>query len=158
MTTRTPSAAPERGQDRPGASSPPAHRHPCCYEGDAMTDPVERPQASHDEISPQASRGEPLPPPGETQLALQQLREGGFSEGQRAALTTALLRVLALWTQQATRGDLHAEHQALAQRLAQQLDARQEDLRRDLGYHADAIREDLRREVGHHADAVREEL
>ena len=123
-----------------------------------MTDPVERPQASHDEISPQASRGEPLPPPGETQLALQQLREGGFSEGQQAALTTALLRVLALWTQQATRGDLHAEHQALAQRLAQQLDTWHEDMRREIGHHADAVREDMRREVGQHADTLREEL
>ena len=62
-------------------------------------------------------------------------------------MTTALLRVLALWTQQATREDLHAEHQALAQRLAQQLDAWHEDMRREIGYHADAVREDMRREV-----------
>ena len=88
-----------------------------------MTDPVERPQTSQGEMPPQETCGEPLTPPGETQLAIQQLREAGFSEDQQAALTTALLRVLALWTQQATRGDLHAEHQALAQRLAQQLDA-----------------------------------
>src|SRR5712691_11915169 len=155
MTTRTPSAAPERGQDRPVASSPPAHRHPCCCEGDAMTDPVERPQASHDEISSQASRGEPLPPPGETQLALQQLREAGFSEGQQAALTTALLRVLALWTQQATRGDLHAEHQALAQRLAQQLDTWHEDMRREVGQHADTLREELRGAFAQQADLFR---
>lgn len=123
-----------------------------------MTDTVERPQASHDEMPPQASCGEPLPPPGETQLALQQLREAGFSEDQQAALTTALLRVLALWTQQATRGDLHAEHQALAQRLAQQLDAWHEDIRREIGHHADAVREDIRREVGQHADTLREDL
>jgi hypothetical protein len=94
----------------------------------------------------------------ETERAIQQLRAAGFSDDQQTALTTALLRVLALWTQQATRGDLQAEHQALAQRLASQLDARQENLRRDIGHHADALREDLRREVGQHATALREEL
>jgi type VI protein secretion system component VasF len=94
----------------------------------------------------------------ETQMAVQQLREAGFSEDQQDALTTALLRVLALWTQQATRGDLHTEHQALVQRLAQQLDALHEDMRREIGHHADALREDMRREVGHHADTLREEM
>ncbi len=91
-------------------------------------------------------------------MAVQQLREAGFSEDQQDALTTALLRVLALWTQQATRGDLHAEHQALAQRLVQQLDALHEDTRRDIGHHADALREDMRREVGQHADTLRAEM
>jgi hypothetical protein len=123
-----------------------------------MTDPSDRPQASQDKVPSQASSGEPLPGPVETQLAVQQLREVGFSADQQAALTTALLRVLALWTQQATRGDLHAEHQALAQRLAQQLDAWHEDMRREIRYHADAVREDMRREVGQHADTLREEL
>ena len=84
-------------------------------------------------------------------MAVQQLREAGFSEDQQAALTTALLRVLALWTQQATRGDLHAEHQALAQRLAQQLDARHEDMRRDIGHHADTLRAELRDAFTQHA-------
>src|SRR6266446_3978113 len=83
-----------------------------------MTEPVERPQASQDEGPPPEPRGEPFLLPVETQMAVQQLREAGFSEDQQAALTTALLRVLALWTQQATRGDLHAEQQALAQRAA----------------------------------------
>jgi len=91
-------------------------------------------------------------------MAVQQLREAGFSEDQQAALTTALLRVLALWTQQATRGDLHAEQQALAQRLAQQLDALREDTRREIGHHADALREDMRREVGQHTDALCEDM
>ncbi len=123
-----------------------------------MTEPVERPQASQDEGPLQETRGEHQPLPVETHMAVQQLREAGFSEDQQAALTTALLRVLALWTQQATRGDLHAEHQALAQRLAQQLDALREDTRREIGHHADALREDMRREVGQHADTVRAEL
>ena len=123
-----------------------------------MTEPVERPQASQDEGPPPETRGEHQPLPVETQMAVQQLREAGFSEDQQAALTTALLRVLALWTQQATRGDLHAEHQALAQRLAQQLDALHEDMRREIGHHADALREDMRREIGHHADTLREEM
>jgi len=92
-----------------------------------MTEPVERPHASQDEVPPPEPHGEPLPLHVETHMAVQQLREAGFSEDQQAALTTALLRVLALWTQQATRGDLHAEQQALAQRLAQQLDAFHED-------------------------------
>src|SRR6266446_7378961 len=108
-----------------------------------MTEPVERPQASQDEGPPPEPRGEPFLLPVETHMAVQQLREAGFSEDQQAALTTALLRVLALWTQQATRGDLHAEHQALAQRLAQQLDAWHADMRREIGHHADAVREDM---------------
>ena len=76
-----------------------------------MTDPVERSQASQDEMPPQESCGGPLPLPGETQLAIQQLREAGFSEGQQAALTTALLRVLALWTSTIEAGDSYdVEH------------------------------------------------
>ena len=119
-----------------------------------MTDAVEHPHDGQPEVPLQETRGEALPDPGETPLAIQQLRAAGFSDDQQAALTTALLRVLALWTQQATRGDVHAEQQA----LAQQLDARHADLHRDIGYHADAIREDLRREIAQHADALREEL
>jgi len=123
-----------------------------------MTDPMERPQNVSDEALQHVPKEEPPPLPVDTQMAVQQLREAGFSADQQAALTTALLRVLALWTQQATRGDLHAEHQALAQRLAQQLDTWHEDIRREIGHHADAIREDMRREVGQHADTLREEL
>ena len=123
-----------------------------------MTEPVERPQTSQAEGPPPEPRGEPFPLPVETHMAVQQLREAGFSEDQQAALTTALLRVLALWTQQATRGDLHAEQQALAQRLAQQLDALREATRREIGHHADALREDMRREVGQHTETLREEM
>src|SRR6266536_2690336 len=123
-----------------------------------MTEPVEQPHENQDTGPPPETRGEHQPLPVETYMAVQQLREAGFSEDQQAALTTALLRVLALWTQQATRGNLHAEHQALAQRLAQQLDALREDTRQDIGHHADALREDRRREVGHHADTLREEM
>jgi hypothetical protein len=123
-----------------------------------MTDHIDRLHTHQNEGSSQETSGEHLTVPMETQMAVQQLREAGFSEDQQAALTTALLRVLALWTQQATRGDLHAEHQALAQRLAQQLEARHEDTRREIGHHADALREDMRREVGQHADMLRAEL
>jgi|SRR5215470_3674637 len=123
-----------------------------------MTDPMERPQSVSDEALQHVPEEEPPPLPVDTQMAVQQLREAGFSADQQAALTSALLHVLALWTQQATRGDLHAEHQALAQRLAQQLDTWHEDIRREIGHHADAIREDMRREVGQHADTLREEL
>ena len=119
-----------------------------------MTDPMERPQSVSAEALQRVPEEEPPPLPVDTQMAVQQLREAGFSADQQAALTTALLRVLALWTQQATRGDLHAEHQA----LAQQLDAWHGDMRREIGHHADAIREDMRREVGQHADTLREEL
>ena len=118
-----------------------------------MTDPMERPQSVSAEALQRVPEEEPPPLPVDTQMAVQQLREAGFSADQQAALTTALLRVLALWTQQATRGDLHAEHQA----LAQQLDAWHGDMRREIGHHADAIREDMRREVGQHADTLREE-
>jgi hypothetical protein len=123
-----------------------------------MTDPREKPPSVSDEALQRVSEEASPPLPVDTQIAVQQLREAGFSADQQAALTTALLRGLALWTQQATRGDLHAEHQALAQRLAQQLDAWHEDMRREIGHHADAIREDMRREVGQHADTLREEL
>jgi hypothetical protein len=114
---------------------------------------MERPQSVSAEALQRVPEEEPPPLPVDTQMAVQQLREAGFSADQQAALTTALLRVLALWTQQATRGDLHAEHQA----LAQQLDAWHGDMRREIGHHADAIREDMRREVGQHADTLREE-
>jgi hypothetical protein len=115
---------------------------------------MERPPSVSAEALQRVPEEEPPPLPVDTQMAVQQLREAGFSADQQAALTTALLRVLALWTQQATRGDLHAEHQA----LAQQLDAWHGDMRREIGHHADAIREDMRREVGQHADTLREEL
>jgi hypothetical protein len=120
-----------------------------------MTDPSDRPPISQDEVPSQPPSGEPLSVPVETQRAVQQLREAGFSADQQAALTTALLRVLALWTQQATRGDLHAEHQALAQRLAQQLDAWHEDMRREIGQHADTLREELRGAFAQQADLFR---
>ena len=123
-----------------------------------MTEPVERPHENQDTGPPPETRGEHQPLPVETHMAVQQLREAGFSEDQQAALTTALLRVLALWTQQATRGDLHAEQQALAQRLAQQLDTLREDTRRDIGHRADALREDMCREVGQHTEALRKEM
>src|SRR5215471_17065384 len=106
---------------------PRVRQHPFCCEA-AMTDTIEPPQDDQHTGPREETRSDPV----ETPLAMQQLRAAGFSDDQQAALTTALLRVLALWTQQATRGDVQAEHQALAQRLASQLDARQEDLRRDI--------------------------
>ena len=109
-----------------------------------MTDSVERSPSGYPEPPPQVPRGEALPDPIDTQLAVQQLREAGFSEEQQAALTTALLHVLALWTQQATQGDVQTALHAGEQRLAQQLDARHEDLRREVAQHADALREELR--------------
>src|SRR5215468_7208909 len=101
-----------------------------------MTEPVERLQVDPDKIPPAPPTEAHPSIPVDMPLAVQQLRAAGFSEDQQAALTTALLRVLALWTQQATRDDVHAEQQA----LAQQLDTRHEEMRRDIGYHADAIR------------------
>src|SRR5215813_2084005 len=124
-----------------------------------MTDPMERPQSVSDEALQHVPEEEPPPLPVDTQIAMQQLREAGFSADQQAALTTTLLRVLALWTQQATRGDLHAEHQALVQRLAQQLDtwheAIREDMRREVGQHVDTLREELRGAFAQQADLVR---
>jgi hypothetical protein len=115
-----------------------------------MTTPIERPHASPDEVPSQEARGEHRTAPVATRVAVQQLREAGFSEDQQDALTTALLHVLALWTQQATRGDLHAEQQA----LAQQLDALHEDIRREIGQHADALREELRGAFTQHAGLI----
>src|SRR2546425_10604186 len=119
-----------------------------------MTEPVERPHASQDEVPPPEPHGEPLPLHVETHMAVQQLRDAGFSEDQQAALTTALLRVLALWTQQATRGDLQTELHAGEQRLAQQLDALREEIRREVAQHTNALREELQREFARHADLL----
>ncbi len=115
-----------------------------------MPDPSDRPHASQDQVPAQETSGQPLPGPVETQMAVQQLREAGFSADQQAALTTALLRVLALWTQQATRGDLHAEQQA----LAQQLDALHDDIRREVRQHAEGVRAELRDALAQHADVL----
>jgi len=120
-----------------------------------MTEPIERPQGSTPNAeTPPETRQELLAVPVETETAVQQLRAAGFSEDQQAALTTALLRVLALWTQQATRGDLHAEQQAMAQHVAQQLDALRDDLRREVVQHADAIREELHGTYAQLADLI----
>jgi hypothetical protein len=111
---------------------------PIFYEAATMTEPSARPPDSHSDAG--TPPGEPLAVPVEAETAVQQLREAGFSEDQQAALTTALLRVLALWTQQATRADLHAEQQAMEQHVAQQLDTLREDIRREVVQHADALR------------------
>ena len=87
-------------------------------------------------------------------MAVQRLCEAGFSEDQQAALTTALLRVLALWTQQATRGDLQTELRAGEQRLSQQLDALREEIRREVAQHIQALREEIQNEFAQHADLL----
>ena len=119
-----------------------------------MTEPIERPQSVPFDIPQSAPEGEPQPVPVDTQMAVQQLRDAGFSADQQAALTTALLRVLALWTQQATRGDLQAELHAGEQRLAQHLDALHEDIRREVAQHTKALREELQSEFARHADLL----
>jgi hypothetical protein len=90
----------------------------------------------------------------ETPQAVQQLRDAGFSADQQAALTTALLRVLALWTQQATRGDLQTAVQAGEQRLTQHLDALREELHRAIAQQGEALREEVRRAVAQQAETV----
>jgi Type VI secretion system protein DotU len=119
-----------------------------------MTEPVERPQVDQDVVPPQDTAREHPPVSSDTQLALQQLRDAGFSADQQAALTTALLRVLALWTQQATRGDLQTALHAGEQRLTQQLDTLREEIRREVAQHATALREDMRNELARHADLL----
>jgi hypothetical protein len=104
-----------------------------------MTEPVERPHVGQYEVPPETTRGDHPIAPVETQMAVQQLREAGFSEDQQAALTSAILRVLALWTQQATRSDVQTELHAGEQRLGQQLDALREELRGAFAQHADLI-------------------
>jgi len=119
-----------------------------------MTEPLERPQHVPSDLPQRTSEGEPVPVQVDAQLAVQQLREAGFSADQQAALTTALLRVLALWTQQATRGDLQTELHAGEQRLAQQLDALREEIRREVAQHTNALREELQSEFARHADLL----
>jgi hypothetical protein len=127
---------------------------PCFHEVKTVTEPVERPLQSPLDTPAPVPHTETRPDPVETQHAVQQLREAGFSEDQQVALTTALLRVLALWTQQATRGDLQTAVQAGAQRLAQQLDTLREDLRRAMAQQAEALREEVRRAVAQQADVL----
>src|SRR5215510_14703400 len=119
-----------------------------------MTDPMERPQSVSAEALQRVSEEEPPPVPVDAQMAVQQLRDAGFSADQQAALTTALLRVLALWTQQATRGDLQTELHAGEQRLAQQLDALRAERHREVAQHTNALREELQSEFARHADLL----
>jgi hypothetical protein len=120
-----------------------------------MTDAVEHPQDGQHERPFQETCVEVLPDPMATEQAVQQLHAAGFSDDQQAALTTALLRVLALWTQQATRGDLQTAMQTVEQRLAQQLDTLRDDLRRESAQHADAVREELRGALAQQAELLR---
>ncbi len=115
-----------------------------------MTDPVEIPPPRHPETPAPVPRPETLPDPMETLQAVQQLHDAGFSEDQHAALTTVLLRVLALWTQQATRSDLHTAVHAREQRLAQQLDT----LRRAVVQQAETLREEVPRAAAQQADTL----
>jgi hypothetical protein len=119
-----------------------------------MTEPIERPQSVPSDIPQRIPEEEPPPVPVDAQMAVQQLREAGFSADQQAALTTALLRVLALWTQQATRGDLQTELHAGEQRLAQQLDALRAEIHREVAQHTNALREELQSEFARHADLL----
>ena len=119
-----------------------------------MTEPIERPPSVPSDIPQRAPEGEPPPIPVDAQMAVQQLRDAGFSADQQAALTSALLRVLALWTQQATRGDLQTELHAGEQRLAQQLDALRAEIRREVAQHTNALREQLQSEFARHADLL----
>ena len=112
------------------------------------------PQSVPLEVPQSTPEGESPPVPVDAQMAMQQLREAGFSADQQAALTTALLRVLALWTQQATRGDLQTELHAGEQRLAQQLDALREEIRREVAQHTTTLREELQSEFARHADLL----
>jgi hypothetical protein len=123
-------------------------------EADTMTEPLERPQTVPADRPQTPPEGEPLPVPVDAQMAVQQLRDAGFSEDQQVALTTALLRVLALWTQQATRGDLQTELHAGEQRLAQQLDALREEIRREVAQQTHALREELQNAFARHADLL----
>ena len=119
-----------------------------------MTEPVERLQVDPDKIPPAPPTEAHPSIPVDMPLAVQQLRAAGFSEDQQAALTTALLRVLALWTQQATRGDLQTELHAGEQRLAQQLNTLREEIGCEVARHADALREEMRGEFTRYADLI----
>ena len=119
-----------------------------------MTEPIESPQSVPSDIPQRVPEEEPPPVPVDAQMAVQQLRDAGFSADQQAALTTALLRVLALWTQQATRGDVQTELHAGEQRLTQQLDALRAEIRREVAQHTNALREELQSEFARHADLL----
>jgi hypothetical protein len=119
-----------------------------------MTDPIERPQSVPAEVVQKGPEGEPAPVPVDAQMAVRQLRDAGFSEDQQAVLTSAFLRVLALWTQQATRGDLQTALHAGEQRLGQQLDAWREEIRREVAQHMSTLREDVQSEFARQADLL----
>jgi hypothetical protein len=119
-----------------------------------MTEPVERSHIGPYTVPPAPPTEEPPSVSVDMPLAVQQLHAAGFSADQQAALSTALMQVLALWTQQATRGDLQNELQAGEQRLAQQLDTLREEIGREVARHADALREEIRGEFTRQADLM----
>jgi hypothetical protein len=120
-----------------------------------MTAPLDHPQDDPQAVPSQDPHEVALPDAMETAQAVQQLRAAGFSDDQQAALTTALLRVLAVWTQQATRDDVQAGLHAGEQRLTQRLDTLQAELRREIAQHVDTVHEELRCAVAQQADLVR---
>ena len=124
------------------------------HEADMMTDPIEQRPSDHPETPSHVPHAAALPDPVAPPQTVQQLRDAGFSNDEQAALTTAFLRVLALWTQQATRDDLHTALRAGEQQLAQQLDALREEFRRELTQHAEAVREELRSTQTWQADVL----
>jgi hypothetical protein len=119
-----------------------------------MTNPGDRLPSDHSEAPLQSPHAEAPPHPVATQQAVQQLRDTGFTAEEQAALTTAFLRVLALWTQQATRDDLQTALHTGEQRLAQQLETLRAELRHELAQHAEAVRADLREAMAQQADTL----
>src|SRR5262249_57590884 len=105
-----------------------------------MTETGESPQDGQSEAPHRLPHAAALPDSVVTPQAVQQLRDAGFPDDEQAALTSAFLRVLALWTQQATREDVQTALHAGEQRLTQQLDALGAALRRARAQHTQAGR------------------
>jgi len=120
-----------------------------------MTDTGESPQDGHAEAPHLLPHSAALPDSVATPQAVQRLRDAGFPDDEQAALTSAFLRVLALWTQQATREDVQTALHAGEQRLTQQLDTLGEALRREMAQHAEAVRAELHGTLAEQAASAR---
>ena len=120
-----------------------------------MTNIGESPQDGHAEAPHLLPHSAALPDPVTPPQAVQQLRDAGFPDDEQAALTSAFLRVLALWTQQATREDVQTALHAGEERLTQQLETLGEALRREMAQHTEAVRAELQGTLAEQAAPAR---
>ncbi|MGE3538282.1 MAG: hypothetical protein AB7N91_12730 [Candidatus Tectimicrobiota bacterium] len=110
------------------------------------------PDVSTEDTSPLAPSAL-QPDPGAPLPAIQQLRAAGFSDDEQAVLTGVVLRVLAQWTQQATRDELQSALAAMEHRLTQQLASMREALHHESAQQTATLQEALQQMLTRHTGA-----